>query len=86
VIPRPEGEEWRRALMERLKGIRSDDPLLVGIRRIISTTLWDTIDASCQPDMRPEARTFNDGRMSACIDLEAQIDEAWKLANEPPKT
>lgn len=60
-----------------------DDPLLVGLLRIINGLIDDSVDAVALPTITPDQRTYNAGRIAGVTDVRTMIAQAWKDSRAP---
>lgn len=66
--------------LTRLGALSDDDPLLVGLKRLMESTLNDTVMASSRPAQTADDRAYNDGRQSMAMDLIQALSDARHAA------
>lgn len=77
-------EQSKQQFLDRLRAIRMEDPLLVGIRDLVTEIYSQTEDASHVPGLSADDRSYNDGRCSGLKDFLFAFEEAKRLADIPP--
>lgn len=72
-------------LIERMRTLQPEDPLLVGIRWLIGEMRQDDIDGLCIPVIGDEQAHRARGRISAYEDLQRALQQAFDESRKEPE-
>lgn len=71
-------------LIERMRTLQADDPLLVGLRWLVTEMRQDDINGLCIPVLGDEQAHRARGRISAWEDLLRQLQQAYDESRKEP--